>query len=72
MWGLLWVPLGPSCLLAGFRSRRGRPYPDYGLQSMALRFHANVAVMLEHLLGNVPSDIHDGLIASAAFRKVGD
>jgi hypothetical protein len=39
---------------------------------MALRFHANVAVMLEHLLGNVPSDIHDGLIASAAFRKVGD
>jgi hypothetical protein len=31
-----------------------------------------VAVVLEHLLGNVSGDVHDGLIARAAFRKVGN
>jgi hypothetical protein len=28
--------------------------------------------VLEHLLGNVSGDVHDGLIASSAFRKVGN
>ncbi len=69
MWGLLWVPLGLLCLAGFFR---GRTHCDDGLQSTALRFHADVAVVLEHLLGNVSGDVHDGLIARAAFRKIGD
>jgi hypothetical protein len=69
MWGPVWVLLGLPCL-AGFI--RGRPHRHNGLQGAALRFHADVAVVLEHLLGNVPSDVHDGLIACAAFGEVGN
>ena len=70
MWGPLWVPRGLPCLLAGFL--RGRSHRDYGLQGTALRFHANVAVVFEHLFGDVSGDVHNGLIASTAFRKVGN
>jgi hypothetical protein len=68
LWGLLRVPFGLPCIPAGFL--RGWSHRDYGLQGTALRLHADVAVVLEHLLGNVSGDVHDGLIASAAFRKV--
>jgi hypothetical protein len=70
MWGPLWVPLGLRCLLAGFL--RGRSHRDNGLQGTALRFHSDVAVVLKHLFGDVSGDVHNGLIASTAFRKVGD
>ncbi len=69
MWGLLWVPLGLP-YFAGFLRRR--PCRDNGLQCTALRFHADVTVVLEHLFGNVSGYVHDGLIASAAFRKIGN
>jgi hypothetical protein len=69
MWGLLWVPLGLP-FLAGFHGCRS--LGNDGLQSVAFRLHEDVAIVLEHLLGNMSGDVHDGLIASAAFRKVGD
>ena len=69
MWGLLWVPLGLPGFLAGFLHRSPR---NNGLQGAALRLHADVAIVLEHLLGDVPGDVHDGLVARATFRKVGN
>lgn len=36
------------------------------------RFHANVAVVLEHLFRDMAGDVHDGLIASAALGQLGD
>ena len=69
MWGLLWVPLS---LLFRARFHHCRSLGNDGLQSVALRLHADVAVVLEHLLGNVSGDVHDGLIACAAFSEVGN
>jgi len=69
MWGLLWGLLGLP-FLAGFH--RCWSLGNDGLQGTALRLHTDVAVVLEPLLGDVSGDVHDGLIASAAFRKVGD
>jgi len=31
-----------------------------------------MTIVFEHLLGNVPGNVHDGLIARAALGKVGD
>jgi hypothetical protein len=45
---------------------------DDRFEGRALGLHANVAVMLEHLLGDVTGDIHDRLIAGAALGKIGN
>jgi hypothetical protein len=41
-----------------------------GFQSRPLRHHANVRVMLQHRLAQVPSDGHDGLLAGLPFSEL--
>ena len=43
-----------------------------GVQSLALGLHSNMAVMLEHLARDVAGDVHDRLIARAAFGEFSD
>jgi len=43
-----------------------------GLPSHSLRFHAHVAVPLQHATADVTSNRHDGRIRCAALRKLGD
>ena len=40
---------------------------DDCLQGVPLGLHANVAVVAEHLLRDVPGDVHDGLVARTAL-----
>src|SRR5581483_4410416 len=40
--------------------------------SSPLGFHANVAIVLEHLLRNMTRDVHDGLVARATLRQFRD
>src|SRR5437899_11749549 len=37
-----------------------------------LRFHADVGVMLQHLLGDVPRNVPDGFVTSATLGKISD
>ena len=43
-----------------------------GFHRVALRFHANVAVPLQHPSADVTRNCHDGRIRCAALRKLGD
>ena len=43
-----------------------------GFESSPFRFHADVAVVLQHLFRDVPGDVHDRLIAGAALGEFGD
>jgi hypothetical protein len=45
---------------------------DQRFESVAFRFHTNVAVVLEHIARDVAGDIHNRLLTSSALRKIGD
>ena len=43
---------------------------NHGFERILLRFHSNVGVPRKHRPGEVTRDVHDGLIARAAFSKL--
>lgn len=78
LWGLLWVPQGLSflhfcgappvpILLFG----RGPVLKDR-FERSALGFHADVAIVPEHLLRDMAGNLHNGFIPCTAFGKLGD
>lgn len=72
----MWVPhtLGPvscsrilclACEAVGL-------FLDDRFERRPHRLHANMAVVAEHTLRDMAGNVHDGLIAGAAFREVRD
>jgi hypothetical protein len=55
-----------------FRGLPRRACFNQRFEGVAFRFHANVAVVLEHVARDVSRDIHDRLLTSAALCKIGD
>lgn len=45
---------------------------DDGFECCPFRFHANVAIVLEHPFRDVPGNVHDGLVTSAALGQLRD
>ena len=45
---------------------------DDRFESRALRLHPNAAIVPQHLFRDMIGNVHDGLVACAALRKLGD